>query len=126
MLVAPCAGGKTTYMAALMRNSGTLVANEVNAARLKSIQGNLARMGVTNAIVANYDGRDLPKVVHTASWECFDAPWCPVSDAPDGASSSPSSALAAGKMRNSFIIGSFFHVFNSLNHLFVNKSKIIR
>jgi 25S rRNA (cytosine2870-C5)-methyltransferase len=56
------AGGKTTYVAALMRNTGVVFANEVNPQRLKSVQGNISRLGVTNAVVSCYDGRDLPKV----------------------------------------------------------------
>jgi ribosomal RNA methyltransferase Nop2 len=42
------AGGKTTYLAALMRNSGMVFANEINPDRLKSLTANLQRMGVTN------------------------------------------------------------------------------
>ena len=45
-----------------MKNTGTIVANDANAERLKSVVGNVHRLGVTNAVICNYDGRQFPKV----------------------------------------------------------------
>lgn len=42
-----------------------MFANEINKDRLKSVVGNLHRMGVNNTVVCNYDGRDLVKVCVT-------------------------------------------------------------
>lgn len=57
-------------LAQLMRNTGVIVANDANAERLKSVVGNIHRLGVTNTIICNYDGRQFPKVTLPKSKSC--------------------------------------------------------
>lgn len=54
-------GSKTTQIAAMMKNSGILIANEVKFGRLKVLSSNLERCGVINAIVTRKDGIALCK-----------------------------------------------------------------
>ncbi|MBD3387650.1 MAG: NOL1/NOP2/sun family putative RNA methylase [Candidatus Altiarchaeales archaeon] len=49
-------GSKTTQMAAMMKNEGCIVANELDSQRLKTLRFNLNRMGVVNTVVSNVDG----------------------------------------------------------------------
>lgn len=72
MCAAP--GGKTSYLAALMRNTGCLVANDANRERLNSVVGNLHRLGITNTIVCNLDGRKLGENIKDFDRVLLDAP----------------------------------------------------
>lgn len=67
-------GGKTSYIAQLMKNTGMILANDSNAERLRSVVGNLHRLGVTNAVVSNCDGRQFPKVLGGFDRVLLDAP----------------------------------------------------
>ena len=67
-------GGKSSHMAAMMGNSGTLVANDASKERLRALQANLSRLGVRNAIVVNADGRDFPKLMGGFDRVLLDAP----------------------------------------------------
>lgn len=58
-------GSKTSQMAAKMSDRGTLVANDNNLGRLSALRHNTERLGISNVLVTNADGRnysvnDLP------------------------------------------------------------------
>ncbi|XP_065568119.1 probable 28S rRNA (cytosine(4447)-C(5))-methyltransferase [Artemia franciscana] len=67
-------GGKTSHIAALMKNTGVIFANDASAERAKAVVGNLHRLGVANAVVCSYDGRKMPKVVKGFDRVLLDAP----------------------------------------------------
>ena len=50
-------GSKTTQIAAMMNNEGILVANDINAARMKPLCLNVQRCGITNCIVTMMHGQ---------------------------------------------------------------------
>ncbi len=54
-------GSKTTQLAALMCNRGTIVANDVEYERIRPLKFNLERSGALNAVVTNYDMRSFPQ-----------------------------------------------------------------
>ncbi|CAH2244977.1 jg8447 [Pararge aegeria aegeria] len=72
MCAAP--GGKASHIAAIMKNTGALFANDANKDRTKAIVGNFHRLGVVNAIVCNYDGREFPEVIKGFDRVLLDAP----------------------------------------------------
>lgn len=55
-------GGKTSYLAQLMRNTGSIVANDLKPDRQKATVANMHRLGVRNVITCAYDGRKLGKL----------------------------------------------------------------
>ncbi|KAJ9628608.1 rRNA (cytosine-C5-)-methyltransferase nop2 [Taxawa tesnikishii (nom. ined.)] len=72
MAAAP--GGKTTHMAALMRNTGVIFANDANKDRAKALIGNIHRLGVKNTIVTNYSALEYPRVMGGFDRILLDAP----------------------------------------------------
>ena len=67
-------GGKTTYIAQLMKNTGLLMANDSNKDRTKSLVANIHRLGVSNTIICNYDGRMFTQVMTGFDRILLDAP----------------------------------------------------
>ncbi|KAL7412785.1 NOL1/NOP2/sun family-domain-containing protein [Mrakia frigida] len=72
--MASAPGGKTTYISALLQNTGLVFANDSNKARTKSLTANVHRLGCKNVVVCNYDGREFPKVMGGFDRVLLDAP----------------------------------------------------
>jgi NOL1/NOP2/sun family putative RNA methylase len=60
MAAAP--GGKTSYLAQLMGNRGTIVAVELNRQRMKSLRSNVTRMGVENTILVRMNALEVEEL----------------------------------------------------------------
>jgi NOL1/NOP2/sun family putative RNA methylase len=60
--VAAAPGGKTTFIAQRMKNTGSVIALEPNERRARSMTFNLARCGVSNTAVFRLDGKDAGKL----------------------------------------------------------------
>lgn len=73
MAAAP--GGKTTFISALMKDTGIVFANDSNKARTKSLIANIHRLGCTNTIVCNYDAsKAFPSAIGGFNRILLDAP----------------------------------------------------
>jgi len=74
MAAAP--GGKTSYIAQLMRNTGVVFANDLRADRQKAVVANMHRLGVKNVITCMHDGRKLSKLFRQFKFDrvLLDAP----------------------------------------------------
>jgi len=72
MAAAP--GGKTTYIGQLMKNTGTLFANDLRKERCKALVANCHRLGLTNVVTTCMDGKKLMGVMPKLDRVLLDAP----------------------------------------------------
>jgi len=67
-------GGKASHIAAVMKNTGILFANDANKDRCNAIVSNFHRLGITNSVITCHDGREFPKVMGGFDRVLIDAP----------------------------------------------------
>lgn len=72
--LAAAPGSKTTQLAALMNNSGVIVANEFSSSRSKGLFANIQRCAVTNTALTHMDGRLFIHLNETFDAILLDAP----------------------------------------------------
>ncbi|XP_054083704.1 uncharacterized protein LOC114804562 [Zeugodacus cucurbitae] len=67
-------GGKGSHIAAIMKNTGVLFANDANRERIKAVMANFHRLGVINAIISCEDGCKFRNVMSGFDRILLDAP----------------------------------------------------
>jgi tRNA (cytosine40_48-C5)-methyltransferase len=72
--IAAAPGGKTTFMAQKMKNTGSIIALEPSEKRSRSVSFNLARCGVYNTCVFKMDGMHVEKLGTKFDRVLLDAP----------------------------------------------------
>jgi NOL1/NOP2/sun family putative RNA methylase len=72
--LAAAPGGKTTHIAQQMQNSGKILAIEMDRLRITSLESNILRCGVTNAIVLRGDAKKIEKLNLKPDRILLDAP----------------------------------------------------
>lgn len=72
--LAAAPGGKTTHIGQIMKNKGTIVANDFKKDRTRALFFNCQRMGLTNVIITNFDGRKFPVALKKFDRVLLDAP----------------------------------------------------
>ncbi|HXG07485.1 MAG TPA: RsmB/NOP family class I SAM-dependent RNA methyltransferase [Nitrososphaera sp.] len=72
--IAAAPGGKTTFMAQRMRNTGSIIALEASERRARSMLFNLARCGVYNTCILKMDGIQAEKLGRKFDRVLLDAP----------------------------------------------------
>jgi NOL1/NOP2/sun family putative RNA methylase len=72
--VAAAPGGKTTFMAQRMENTGSIIALEPSERRARSMSFNLARCGVYNTCIMRMDGMDVERLGRKFDRVLLDAP----------------------------------------------------
>lgn len=110
--VASAPGSKTTQMAALMNNTGLLVANEYSGTRIKTLVFNLQKAGVGNTMVTKFSGEKFGEALP----EFFDRILLDAPCTGEGTARKDSDALtnwsekrilSAAKLQKSLIISAF-------------------
>jgi NOL1/NOP2/sun family putative RNA methylase len=86
-------GSKTTQAAAMMENSGNIIANDNNMGRMIVLASNLEKCGVSNTVVTKRDGVQMCKQLKKAGFS-FDKVLCDVPCSGEGTlRSSPSTFI---------------------------------
>lgn len=67
-------GGKSSHIAAIMKNTGVLFANDLNRDRIHAVIGNFHRLGVVNSVVSCMNGIEYKKFMGGFDRVLLDAP----------------------------------------------------